>query len=557
MTLSCTVGYEGHLCSTCADGYFFHTGCQICHEQRAWLGTAMLSALILLTLAIVLVLIYSPSMFEMEHNLFTVAGIERCHALRSMGRWLLLLWKEAFLLLFQVSFVACLALLGVGSVEQLAAFATGALFLTAYMVFQSIVSYVSRKKQADHVQSTSTQATILSTDLSHVSLPTFMMDRESHAIRRRAVAVRIQTVAKSLVIHVQSVSSIMALIPFRLAPRLFSTTASMFSRANMQISGLSCFGLTYFGEFAALLLTVPCFVLIVAFAYGLRRLMLLRAFARFSAGDWSPAFRRANTLYYNNALDDLKRRALTICAVAVYVFIFPCAQRAFSMFGCSKDPRPDLQPWLASDDPATIKFDAPSWLANAPWIQCDYSTSNYRNLTILAGVSLLFMASGLGIVAYLMVRTVSLQDRTAAARSRVADSTHSSFAFLAQAYRPECWWYEAIVLARRIAIAAITATVPLASGLCVPLLMGALIAAVCVQLRWKPYADPSPTQGELSSMLCLVLCVSLVSSVEAQVPLTALLFVLINSLVVVVHIVHMALPTFRLMQMTARASRRS
>ena len=143
--------------------------------------------------------------------------------------------------------------------------------------------------------------------------------------------------------------------------------------------------------------------------------------------------------------------------------------------------------------------------------------------------------------------------RAAVARWRHAHDSvvGGALAFLHESYRDSAWWFEGVVLARRVAIAAFASVLPRGSVFVAPLLLGTLLSGIFAVFVKRPYASQAAHKLELATLAATAFSLSIVTDMSdtdagSSIVLGSIFFIIVNGAVLAVAAVYVALPLLAL-----------
>jgi hypothetical protein len=205
-------------------------------------------------------------------------------------------------------------------------------------------------------------------------------------------------------------------------------------------------------------------------------------------------------------------RCYGVCVSLLYLLVFPCAQTALSAVTCT-DLR-ELSP-SSSDGESRI------YLNLYPWQQCDSEWRHSILLPALLGVIFwfaLFPLASTVLLRHLRARldasapppaassrSDSSSSSTAAAAAAAAASLWPLCSDLLEPYSPRYWYWEQVLLARRLALVAAVTIIP-SSSLYLPLALFSLVQLAALLQHWShPFSHATLNVGELASLYLLLL----------------------------------------------------
>jgi hypothetical protein len=185
-------------------------------------------------------------------------------------------------------------------------------------------------------------------------------------------------------------------------------------------------------------------------------------------------------------------RLYGVCLSLLYFFVFPCAQTALAALACTDTRQYDSS--SGGIDGVTSQL----YLNLHPWQACDSAWRRSILPPAAIGVLLWFIAFPiLTTLLYRYLRHHLTMIRDPAVWPLCAD--------LFTPYRPSHWYYEQILLGRRLALVACVSLIP-ADSLYLPLMLFTLIQlSALLQHRMQPYASVWMNRGELASLYLLLL----------------------------------------------------
>jgi hypothetical protein len=181
-------------------------------------------------------------------------------------------------------------------------------------------------------------------------------------------------------------------------------------------------------------------------------------------------------------------RCYGVCGSVLYLLVFPCAQTALSALSCT-----DLRESSSSR----------VYLNLYPWQQCDDEWRRSILPPALIGVLFWF-------VFFPLCSTVLLQRASAAATAgpispAAAASLWPLCSDLLDPYSPRYWYWEQVLLVRRLSLVAAVALIP-ASSLYLPLALFSLVQLAALIQHWShPFSHSALNVGELASLYLLLL----------------------------------------------------
>jgi hypothetical protein len=185
-------------------------------------------------------------------------------------------------------------------------------------------------------------------------------------------------------------------------------------------------------------------------------------------------------------------RVYGVCLSLLYFFLFPCLQTALSGLACT-----DSRQYHPSAPGGVGDY---FYLNLNPWQACD---SAWRS-TILPPALI-------GTILWLVVFPVgsTILFRKMHHYLTHAGSQHTSVwplcADLLAPYKPSLWYYEQLLLVRRILLVAAVTLIP-STSLYLPLVLFALVqVSAFIQHRYHPYASEWLNRGELISLYLLLI----------------------------------------------------
>ena len=313
----------------------------------------------------------------------------------------------------------------------------------------------------------------------------------------------IEAILKSLVIYLQTLGAVLEVFgaEWSAAAKVFGDVVD---HANIQITGLGCSGLDFAGQFYFFLALLPALLLLLGIAF------MIRLFSSRNADN------RPVLVHSSDELSSLPERAVNIALVLVYFMFFPLLFTALTMFACESS-------------------ESGTYLAHAPWIRCWSST--HQPLAGVAGA----------VIVCLGVLTVFV-----AVAMRDPIRREESFEFLCSGYNQEMWWFEGLVVFRRIVVALLAAVLPKNSPFASVFLTVVLGSAFAAVLVLNPYRSPLASRLEAASVamsgVSVVLAASLAyadQSSESTVVALSAMFIFGNSLVIICYIVALSWPLYK------------
>jgi hypothetical protein len=176
----------------------------------------------------------------------------------------------------------------------------------------------------------------------------------------------------------------------------------------------------------------------------------------------------------------------------LYFFVFPCAQTALSAVACTDTRQYDSS--RGSIDGVISEL----YLNLHPWRACDSTWRRSILPPAIVGVILWFLVFPLLttlLYRYLRRRLTTMMD----------PAVWLLCADLFTPYRRSHWYYEQILIGRRLALVACVTLIP-ADPLYLPLMLFTLIqVSALIQHRMKPYASRWMNRAELASRYLLLL----------------------------------------------------
>lgn len=175
------------------------------------------------------------------------------------------------------------------------------------------------------------------------------------------------------------------------------------------------------------------------------------------------------------------------CLSLIYFLAFPCAQTAVSAVGCT-----DTRQYGVDGTPSVL------YLNSSPWIACDKNWEVNILPQAIIGIVLWFVAFPIGttlLYRYLHHRVRMVNDH--AVWPLCAD--------LFTPYRHRYWYYEQVLLLRRLALVTCVALIP-SDSLYLPISLFALIQiSAFIHHHTQAYAAVWLNRGELASLYLLLL----------------------------------------------------
>jgi hypothetical protein len=187
-------------------------------------------------------------------------------------------------------------------------------------------------------------------------------------------------------------------------------------------------------------------------------------------------------------------RCYGVCGSLLYLLVFPCAQTALSALSCT-----DLRE----------SSESRVYLNLYPWQQCDDEWRRSILSPALIGVLFWF-------VLFPLCSTVLLQrlrSRCGAAAAATAGPISPAAAAalwplcsdLLDPYSPRYWYWDQVLLVRRLALVAAVSLIP-ADSLYLPLALFSLVQLAALIQHWShPFAHSTLNVGELASLYLLLL----------------------------------------------------
>ncbi|KNC50850.1 uncharacterized protein AMSG_06755 [Thecamonas trahens ATCC 50062] len=258
-------------------------------------------------------------------------------------------------------------------------------------------------------------------------------------------------------------------------------------RASLTVAGLACLGVGRLGEYWTFMaLTAGP----TAFCFGLGMLPGVGG--------------------------EAAHRGVLAAGTLGYLFVFPIVQRSLAMFGCNREPTPGV--------------DA-SYLNDAPWIRC--GSSEHVELMVSGGGVLVCVACVIGCVARAaqVARAAHVHDAERESENDEAcqpllghvhgvdEERESPLAFVWEPYREAAWWFEGVVLGRRVAIAAAAAIIPRTSVFVDGVLAGVVALGLFAHLQWHPLAETRAHRLEaiaLTAVLAVIRLMTMLDEAEAD-----------------------------------------
>ncbi|KNC56186.1 uncharacterized protein AMSG_11696 [Thecamonas trahens ATCC 50062] len=270
-------------------------------------------------------------------------------------------------------------------------------------------------------------------------------DKSSRALRAEAVL-------KTTVVFLQSLAVVLAASDGSLeSSTALKTLHGILERASLTLTGLACLQVGPVGEFW------------VFVAIATSPALVCGALA---------AMARSQQVY---------ERGLRGAGTLAYLFVFPLVQRSLAQVSCVPDPTPGS---------------SYEYLDATPWIRC----GSHAQIALAGSAVAVLVAVCCGVVwvsrivlsarARKMIHVETESERRellSSLRGRHGeDEDEHPLAFLWEPYRDEAWWFEAVVLVRRVAIACSVALIPRKSVF----VGGVLVAIVGVSLGVHIHLNP-------------------------------------------------------------------
>ena len=220
--------------------------------------------------------------------------------------------------------------------------------------------------------------------------------------------------------------------------------------------------------------------------------------------------------------------------VLLFMMYFPIATQSSLKFGC-------ISPSFGESDADSGALNKlPSFLEDAPWIRC--GSPEQEHMALVAGLVLslvLAAVAGLGLL---------LKIKHASSSSSLSPTliVHAA-EFLLEPYKAHVWWYEAVVVVRRLAFALLITSLPSTSSFRVPLLSALLLTALLLHMILSPYRALAANRMEVLALVASLLSLHMADAMTTTADprsLTAfsISFIVLNALVVGVYIVGLAVP---------------
>ncbi|KNC52987.1 uncharacterized protein AMSG_12242 [Thecamonas trahens ATCC 50062] len=521
---TCVSGRSGRLCSHCAAQHYAVSNgeCKVC---PAMTGPApvVITTLILLGVALLLFLILlqrrtasSASMLISAQSYGALTGTEPCHMLRQTLRWARVLWQEISLAMLEIGLLLALALLGLRETFEFVVLGLGLSALITYLVVDRVravhTSSASRRRKS---------ALALSVPLDDVAgyaLYRSSSSSSSSLSNGGEPDALFEAVVKTLVVHLQTLAALVGVYDQVQWTKSMELVASLVSRATLQVTGLECNGIGFAGEYYLFLFLLP--MLLVALVVAAVAVRILLA----STGSTSQSAVVASTA------QSWRVRALVTATgkyalITFYFFVFPIASKSLAMFACV---------------PENVTRPRASYLASAPWIVC--WRERHVQLAVVAACVLAMMAGASIVVAARMRQAIA--DRGVA----------STCTFLYAGFTAKAWWFEGVVLGRRLAVAVFASILPRSSVFVGPMLQCVLLAYLLALLLVRPYRSRLALQLEMGAAAMALVSLMLVSSMAetgetASLALMTLMFIAGNGCVVLAGAAALFMPIIQAFRM--------
>jgi len=216
------------------------------------------------------------------------------------------------------------------------------------------------------------------------------------------------------------------------------------------------------------------------------------------------------------------QRVYSVCWSLLYLLVFPCATVALTALGCSERSEVavdssrvylNLQPYQQCDAQWRREILPPALLAALFWCVLFPLCSTWA---LWRARRMVHRASGAAASSQLNIEHSMRDDEQlqppspvgGAARLHSTAGASSAWSLSREQlspYRPSFWYYEQVLLARRLLLACVVSVVP-SGSLYVPLLLLSLIQLAALLQHWaKPFRSEWLNRAELASLYLLLL----------------------------------------------------
>ncbi|KNC52720.1 uncharacterized protein AMSG_12188 [Thecamonas trahens ATCC 50062] len=285
------------------------------------------------------------------------------------------------------------------------------------------------------------------------------------------------------------------------------------------VTGLECNGIGFAGEYVLFWALGPIMLAALALAFAAVRLSFKSHAARSPVGGTA-----VGLLAAARTAAQLRAAATKYALVTFYLFVYPLVARSLTLFACV---------------PEQVSHPQASYLASAPWLRC--GSSEQVSLALSSGAVLLLVAAA--------VTVIALQMRSAVVDGR--DTT--AYAFLYAGFVHRAWWFEGVVLARRVGVAVFASLLPPGTVFASPALQAVVVAFLLVLLFVRPNRTNLALQLEAAATVTALISVVLVQNMlytatKSSLAAMTLLVIVLNGAVIAALTAGLLAPLFVLLR---------
>ena len=449
----CEEGRTGRVCGACEKGWYARQGeCAKCRSSES--GAQMGFAGVLMGVAGLVGIFVCRRGVVKEDGADSVqhGGHEGSVSHMSVVGWVLEMWRLIAASVLEICVVLLLAVYGLAE--------TWELIVLSLVLVATMVALVAVR----------------------------IRGRGARVVIVHRVQEDIEAVLKSFLVFLQTAGAILSLSPSTLTSfHLVRTLFGVVEQASVSLNGLGCVGLGTEQKLYVLLGLLPGLVCVALLAFGIGALL-------FGRGEF-----RA-----------LQARVRMVIVTATFVLFFPLVQWCLSAMSCIDSGVPG---------------DSTRYLNAYPWIRCG-GVVQARMAT--AGSCCLFALVGVvGAVAWRARREAGggghhhsggvvdgMREPLLEGGGHDDGEEDEWVAFLYEMYVPQVWWFEAVVMGRRVMLAFALAFIPEGSPLAPLVVSTILIGATGTQVVFKPFKTSVVNVLEVTSLVGCLILLRIVSSLE-------------------------------------------
>lgn len=176
----------------------------------------------------------------------------------------------------------------------------------------------------------------------------------------------------------------------------------------------------------------------------------------------------------------------------LYLLYFELANRVFEVFNCVKEDQTNKK-----------------YMQNLPWLECS-SKTEWGELKNIALIFIFIYVIGIPLFFSILLLKFRHRTRTDPKTKYWLGRT------ITGSYRPEFYWFEMVLILRRLALAALISLVPVGSPFQASGVFFVLVASLACQYYLQPYSTPSENVVEEIGLISLLLTYGIQKSVQIE-----------------------------------------